>query len=383
MQCMQPAGRLVSVFGVNPTRIGGAEVFARALSSRLAAHGWESVLCYESLPEGEVRRFLELANVTFDVLKDAWKFAARPAGDLAAILKRHPADILHLYFTGFLSPYPWVARLRGVDKVFFTDQGSHPEGYVATRRPAWKRLAARALNLPLNQVICISDYNVDCMLRRDMIDARRVMRIYNSVDLAAAHGDGAAFRLRHSVPPDAPVVAQASWMIPEKGISDLVEAARLVLERIPNAHFLLAGEGTHRAEYMAMARDLGMEAHFTWTGLVHNPVAEGFYAAADVVCQVSRWEEAFGWVIAEAMAAARPLVATRVGGIPELVTDGESGFLVPPRAPAQIAARLVQLLQDSALRARLGAAGRLAAERKFDLSTNLDTLMRAYGFEVA
>src|ERR1035441_8662459 len=90
-----------SVFGVNPSRIGGGEVFARALSTRLAGHGWESVLCYQSLPEGDVRRFLELPNVTFDVLKDAWKFAARPAGDLAAILKRHPADILHLYFTGF------------------------------------------------------------------------------------------------------------------------------------------------------------------------------------------------------------------------------------------------------------------------------------------
>ena len=378
---MKPAGRVVSVFGVIPSRIGGSEVFARALSARLAAQGWESVLCYESLPEGEVRRFLELPNVTFDVLNDSWKFAARPAGDLARILKRHPANILHLYFTGFLSPYPWVARLRGVAKVFFTDQGSHPEGYVATRRPMWKRLAARALNLPLNQVICISDYNMDCMLRRGLIDAGRVMRIYNSVDLAAAHGDGAAFRLRHGVPAGAQVVAQASWMIPEKGITDLVEAARIVLQRIPPAHFLLAGEGQHRNEYMTMARDLGMEEHFTWTGLVHNPVAEGLYAAADVVCQVSRWEEAFGWVIAEAMAAGRPLVATRVGGIPELVTDGGNGFLVAPRAPAEIAERLVQLLEDSALRARMGAAGRLAAERKFDLAGNLDTLMRAYGFE--
>ena len=377
---MKPAGRVVSVFGVKPTRIGGGEVFARALSARLAARGWESVLCYQSLPEGEVRRFLELPNVTFEVLPDAWKFAARPAGELARILKRHPADILHLYFTGFLSPYPWVARLRGVAKVFFTDQGSHPEGYVATRRPVWKRLAARALNFPLNQVISISDYNVDCMLRRGLIDAGRVMRIYNSVDLAVAHGDGAAFRLRHGVPAGAPVVAQASWMIPEKGITDLIEAAQLVIQRIPQAHFVLAGEGQHRNQYMAMARDLGMEAHFTWTGLLHNPVAEGLYAAADVVCQVSRWEEAFGWVIAEAMAASRPIVATRVGGIPELVTDGGNGFLVAPRAPAEITERLVQLLEDSALRSRMGAAGRLAAERKFDLAHNLDTLMRAYGF---
>ena len=378
---MKTSGRIVSVFGVNPSRIGGGEVFARALSQRLAERNWESVLCYQSLPEGDVRRFLELPNVTFDVLKDAWKFAARPAGDLAAILKRHPADILHLYFTGFLSPYPWVARSRGVAKVFFTDQGSHPEGYVARRRPAWKRLAARALNLPLNHVVCISDYNVECMLRRDLIDSRRVTRIYNSVDLAAAHGDGAAFRLRHGVPAGVPVVAQASWMIPEKGIQDLIDAARIVIDRVPQAHFLLAGEGKHREEYMKRARDLGMEKHFTWTGLVHNPVADGLYAAADVVCQVSRWEEAFGWVIAEAMAASRPLVATHVGGIPELVADGANGFLVPVRAPDQIAQRVIQLLEDPALSARMGAAGRLVAEQKFDLSHNLDTLMQAYGFD--
>src|SRR5260370_18052425 len=124
------------------------------------------------------------------------------------------------------------------------------------------------------------------MLRRDMIDARRVMRIYNSVDLAAAHGDGAAFRMRHGIPAGALVVAQASWMIPEKGITDLIEAARVVLDRIPQAHFLLAGEGKHRNEYMAMARDLGMEDHFTWTGLVRNPGAEGLYPPADRVCPV-------------------------------------------------------------------------------------------------
>ena len=130
------AGRMVSVFGVNPSRIGGGEVFARALSSRLAAQGWESVLVYESLPQGDVRRFLELPNVTFDVLHDAWKFAAGPAAELAAILKRHPCDILHLYFTGFLSPYPWIARLRGTRKVFFTDQGSHPAMRERRRRSA-------------------------------------------------------------------------------------------------------------------------------------------------------------------------------------------------------------------------------------------------------
>jgi Glycosyltransferase Family 4 len=136
---------------------------------------------------------------------------------LAAILKRHPADILHLYFTGFLIPYPWVARVRGVKKVFFTDHGSHPEGYVAARRPGWKR-AARALNFPLDGVICINDYNARSMRTRDTINPATVQRIYNRVDLAAVHGYGAEFRLRHTVPPKAPTVDQASWMIQTRAL---------------------------------------------------------------------------------------------------------------------------------------------------------------------
>ena len=354
-------------------------MFARELSMRLAERGWESVLCFSEEPAGEVRRFLKLPNVTFEVLNDAWKFHWKPAVALAAILRKHRPEILHLYFTGFLSPYPWVARVNGVKKVFFTDQGSQPEGYVPTRRPLWKRWAGRALNLPLDCVVCISDYNAHGMMVRDMIAASRVRRIYNSVDFSVTPGDGAAFRQRHGIPAGARTVLQVSWMIPEKGIPDLIQAARLILDRTPDAHFILAGEGAYRQEYMDLTAGLGMASHFTWTGLVHNPLAEGLYGAADVVCQVSRWEEAFGWVIAEAMACGRPLVGTRVGGIPELVIDGSTGYLVPSRSPAAIAEKVGALLESAGLRAKMGEAGRKLAEEKFDLNTNLAELLRLYG----
>jgi glycosyltransferase involved in cell wall biosynthesis len=129
---------------------------------------------------------------------------------------------------------------------------------------------------------------------------------------------------------------------------------------------------------MDLAAKLGMEGHFTWTGLVHHPLAEGLYGAADVVCQVSRWEEAFGWVIAEAMACARPLVATRVGGIPELVIDGKTGYLVPSRSPAAIADKVVALLENESLRTQMGEAGRKLAEARFDLHANLAELLKLY-----
>src|SRR5262245_38973399 len=177
------------------------------------------------------------------------------------------------------------------------------------------------------------------------------------------------FRRRHGVPEDALVVAQASWMIPEKGIGDLVDAARIVCAKLPKAHFLMAGEGAQRKAFMEAASD--MPGRFTWTGLVQNPVEEGLYSAADVVSQVSRWEEAFGWVIAEAMAAERPILATRVGGVPELVEDGVTGMLVDKRDVAAIAQGLLRLLSDADLRRRMGTAGRRAAERKFDLTRNV------------
>jgi len=369
--------KVLSVFGVQPQRIGGAEVFARELSRRLGEQGCQSVLCYESLPEGEVRRFLALPNVTFDAASDVWKFDLARARQMAALLRRHRPDILHLYFTGFLSPYPWVARRHGVSRVYFTDQGSHPEGYAPTRRPWWKRCTARALNAPLDGVICISDYNARCMVERGLINPARVRRIYNSVDPGARHGDGAQFRQRWRIPPDALVAAQASWMIPDKGVGDLIEAARIVCAREPRAHFLMAGEGAARPEFMNAARD--MEGRFTWTGLLQNPTAEGLYTAADVVCQMSRWEEAFGWVIAEAMSAGRPVVATRVGGVPELVADGVTGYLAEKRDPAACAQLLLRLFADPDLRRRMGAAGRQMALEKFDLGRNVDELIRLYG----
>jgi glycosyltransferase involved in cell wall biosynthesis len=124
-------------------------------------------------------------------------------------------------------------------------------------------------------------------------------------------------------------VAQISWIIPEKGFDDLLEAARLVVQQDPSVHFVMAG-----------------------------------YAAADIVCQVSRWEEAFGCVIAEAMAGGRPVVGTRAGAIAELVRDGETGFLVDRRARAQIAAKILELVRDPGLRQRFGEGGRRLAIEK-------------------
>jgi glycosyltransferase involved in cell wall biosynthesis len=349
---------------------------------QLGRAGWRSVLCFEALPTEPVRRYLELPNVTLEVVQNAWRPTWEPVRDLARLLRRHKPAVLHLQYTGFLSLYPWLARLYGVKKIFFTDQTSRPEGHIIIRAPAWKRGVTRLINQPLTSVISISDYNRRCVVEAGLMPGTRVKRIYNAVDLSRRHESPelrAAFRRQHGIPDERIMILQVSWIIPEKGVADLLSAARIVLEREPKAHFVFAGEGRFREEYMQKAKDSGISGNVSWTGLVTDPFAEGLYDAADIVCQMSRWEEGFGWVIAEGMAYGKPVVATRVGAIPEIVRDRTTGFLVNRGDSSAMADALMKLIRDTRLRVELGAAGRIITETEFDLVNYVGQVLHLYG----
>ncbi len=142
------------------------------------------------------------------------------------------------------------------------------------------------------------------MTALDVLPSERLVMIYNSIDFSRVPGNSETaegFRRRYSIPAGRSLVVQVSWIIPEKGIVDLLETARLVLSRNRNVQFVLVGDGSHREEYTRLAAEMGLGEHVTWTGLVEDPFGEGVYAAADVVCQVSRWEELFGYVVAEVL----------------------------------------------------------------------------------
>jgi glycosyltransferase involved in cell wall biosynthesis len=112
--------------------------------------------------------------------------------------------------------------------------------------------------------------------------------------------------------------------------------------------------------------------------MIKDPFGEGVFDAADVVCQFSNWEEVFGWMIAEAMAYQKPVVATRVGGIPELIRDSISGFLVE-RGDIQAAAdKIILLLSNPALRKKMGVAGSETVKEKFELRKNVTQLVELY-----
>jgi len=375
---------VVSVFGVEPIRIGGTETFAREVSLQLGRQGWQSVLCFQSQPSDEVASFLNLPNVTVEVLENSTHFSWNALMHFSRLLRRYRPEIVHLHFIGFLGLFPWVARLLLVKKVFFTDHSSRPGGYSPQRAPFWKRWAARLINYPITKVICVSEFGCRCIKALDLLPDDRYELVYNGVDLTRL-SDGAArgfeFRRRFGIPDGKKVAVQISWIIPEKGIPDFLDAARLVVARDQNVHFVVVGDGPYREQYMKQAVEMGLGESVTWTGLITNPFGEGVYDAADVVCQFSRWEELFGWMIAEAMAHKKPVIATRVGGIPELVADQKSGYLVERGDTADAAEKLLKLLYDPRLRETMGAEGYRIVHDRFSLRQNVRELLWVYGFK--
>jgi glycosyltransferase involved in cell wall biosynthesis len=206
--------------------------------------------------------------------------------------------------------------------------------------------------------------------------------IYNGVDLLRVQSNleqALEFRRRYKIPDDRTVVLQVSWIIPEKGIKELLRAAQFVLQHRQDVQFVIVGEGAYREQYTKEGELMGLGDHITWTGLVQDPFGEGVFEAPDVICQLSNWEEVFGWMIAEAMAHEKPIVATRVGGIPELVEDKVSGFLVERGDVSSAADAILRLIDEPVTCTSMGQKGREICERKFSLATNITELIRTYG----
>ena len=353
------------------------EMFARELSRQLGDHGRGSILCFPQAPSEESERFLALPNVAVVVAPEVFaKSPVRAARGFVRLLSRYRPRIVQVHFMGYISPFPWLARCSRVERFYFTDHQSRPMNFASSRPPLWKRLATRIIVDPITGVIAVSDYGRRVhQICRSFPDSR-TLTIYNGVDLSRVprqEGVGLQFRRRFGIPEDHLLIAQVSWVIAEKGVLDFVAAAGQVAKIRPDVHFALVGGGTLLALCRQAARDGNFEHRITFTGDLADPFSEGAFAASDLVCQLSVWQEAFGLSIAEAMAHGKPVLATRVGGIPEIVEDGITGYLVNATDRSAIADRMLQLAGDELLRRQMGIAARRVVQSRFDLT---DTIAR-------
>ncbi len=149
----------------------------------------------------------------------------------------------------------------------------------------------------------------------------------------------------------------------EKGLEYLLRAMPIVIDNIPDAHLEIVGDGSEKENSMRVVRELGIGGNVTFVGWVPSDRIEQYYRKSTIVVVPSLWPEAFGLVGVEAMSVGRPVIASRVGGIPEWLDDGKTGFLVAPGNSEQIAERAIQLLSDRELLEQMGKNARQKAEQ--------------------
>jgi glycosyltransferase involved in cell wall biosynthesis len=211
----------------------------------------------------------------------------------------------------------------------------------------------------MDAVIAISRAAAAALVARG-IDGARVVIVPSGVDTHSFRDlDRAAARRALGLDADAQVLAIVASLHGRKGHAVLLEALARLARHGAQPHCLAAGTGPEGQELQDLATRLGLGARMRWLGQLAD--VRPVLAAADVVVMPSL-AEGLGVAAIEAMAAGRPVVASAVGGLPELIADGEQGLLVPPGDPDALAGALGRCLADPALCARLAAAGRLRAE---------------------
>ncbi len=242
---------------------------------------------------------------------------------------------------------------------------------VSTIHEIWRRRAglerAKHAVFMFNQrccaarVIAVSDSARAAYLEHTHGMGRRVVRIYNGVDVMPQTGRGADVRRELGVAGDELLVGMVSALRPEKGHSLAIAALEQLLGRFPNLRLLIAGQGRSEAQLAALAAPLGDRVLM----LGNRPDVMEVFDALDV-CLHPSLLDAFPTTLLEALAASVPVLASAVGGIPEIIDDGRTGVLLPaPPSAERIAAELATLLEDAARRDSLAQAGRRAYLERF------------------
>lgn len=337
---------------------GGAESIALQIATRLDRSRYAPVFCVtrERSPEAyaEGIRLLGEAEVPFLGLQRGSRFDLRPWMRLRNHMRAERTVILHTHMFG---SNVWGALMKSAARVPVFVAHEHSWSYQG--EPLRKILDRHLVARQADAFVAVSSEDRRRMIELERVPAAKTRLIPNGIAGFNASGDGLAIRRELGIAPGEPVVGIVASLRPEKAIEVLVEATAHIIEKTPEARVLIAGgDGpgeSGQAALSRLAQSLGVGDRINFLG--HRTDVGDVIDAFDVAVLCSD-REGSPLSVLEYMDAGKPVVATRVGGVPDIVIEEKTGLLVPPRDPAALAHAVIELLNDPKRAADMGVAGR-------------------------
>ena len=290
---------------------------------------------------------------------------------LIRIMRAERFDIVHTMLVQGDILGVIAAKLIGFGVVVSSVVGCLYRGETPRAKKWIYRLFYRILHTHLDRIVAVSHMTRSALIRDFGVASEKVDVIHLGIDRRVfEHGE--------LIPPPSfrePVVGTVAELIPEKGIDDFVDAATLIRVEAPRARFIIVGDGPERENLMKKVEAQGLADVVEFRGWI--PSGLDLFEEVDGFV-LSSYEEGLPWVVLEAMACRRPTVATNVGGIPEIITDGENGLLVQAGDPASIAAAVLSLINNPEWALEVGERGRQHVESRFSAYREMTEIEALY-----
>lgn len=347
---------------------GGAERVISNLAASLDPKRFRAVLCL--FRPGWLQEQSESRGIRTFIIPTKGMTDWRWASQFGRLLRQEQVDLIHAHEFDANVQGTFVAALTGIPLIA-TVHGKNYFWERLRRRLAYRWVSRRAT------MVAVSEDLKQFIVEKVGVSPGRVKVLYNGVD-TFPHCDSASVaqcRKELGLPENHQIVGIVGNLYPVKGHQYLIESIPSVLAKCPNTTFVFAGRGQLEGELRAQAHRLGVEERVCFLGL-RQDIAK-ILAMLDVFVLPSL-SEGLSMAILEAMIAGKAVVATAVGGNPELVLDGETGFLVPPRDSRMLAAKLITLLTDRQQAASFAEKSKRRAEEQFSLRIMVSSYQSLY-----
>ncbi len=337
---------------------GGAEKMLISLVDHLEKGSYRSIVCL--LKDGWLREQFQRRGVETFILPLNWSFDIGWLGRFVAFLRKHKVDLMHAHEFAMNTYGSFASALSGIPIVTTVHGKSYYWKYFR-RRMAYRFVSRQS------KMVAVSEDIARGLCQAVGIRPNRIRIIYNGIETDLFHPNQKTreqIRRELQVTDEQSVIGTIGNLYPVKGHTYLVRAAAAVTQVFPESVFIIAGRGQLLEGLQTEARELGVEKHIRFLGFREDVPA--LLQAMDIFVLPSL-SEGLPLSALEAMASGKPVVATRVGGVPEVVADSETGFLVAPEDADGLAEKLVCLLKAPFLAQQLGAAGRERVKERFSL----------------